>query len=267
MTLAQVIRRNGVLFVATTQGIAALPPLAVLLLDGGTTVSVVLAAALVVALGWDYLFAALRHRTIIPTGLTTAVIFTLFAPADMPLWHLVVVVSLGCVIGELVFGGRGFAFLSPATVALALLLLSLPDATLRAPSAAMALACLPGAALLLGTGLLSLRVAAGFALALGVAVGVTDAAGAVPVLIACSAALVFLVCDPTTGAVTPLGRIAHGVLAGGLVWVFSLGAPGTPGAPGPDALVFAALLGSLFAPLLDHIAITIAARRRRPRHG
>lgn len=264
MNVAHLFRRRGALFVAVIQGLAALPPLAVVLWDEGVAALVLLAIALLMAVGWDYIFAALRRRLFEPFGITTAIIFTLFAPVDVSLWHLVVVVSLGCVIGELVFGGRGFAFLSPATVSLALLLLALPGAFLRPPTEAMALACLPGAVLLLVGGLLSLRVVAGFAVVLGFLASVGDLPSVLALLTACSAGLVFLICDPTTGAVTPIGRIAHGALAGGLVWVFA--GSGTI-APEPDALVFAALLASLFAPLLDHIVISLGAWRRRPRHG
>jgi Na+-transporting NADH:ubiquinone oxidoreductase subunit B len=219
-----------------------------------------LLVALLVAVGWDYVFAKLRHRRFQPFGITTAMIFALFAPVDIPLWHLVVVLSLGCGIGELVFGGRGFSFASPATVSLALLLLALPGVVLRAPTEAMALSCLPGAALLLATGLLSLRTVFAFAVTLGALFGVAAMPDALALACAVSVSLLFLVSDPTTGAVTGPGRLAHGAFAGGLVWVF--GGSGA-GIPPPDALVFAALLASLFAPLLDHIAIALTASRRR----
>ena len=106
--------------------------------------------------------AVLRHRAFKPHGITTAAIFTLFVPPDMLLWHLVVVLSLGTVIGEHVFGGRGFAFLSPATVALALGLLSLPNMVLAAPDPVIALACIPGAVLLIAIGMLSVQIVLAF---------------------------------------------------------------------------------------------------------
>ena len=42
-------------------------------------------------------------------------------------------------------------------------------------------------------------------------------------------------------------------------------APGA--AVAPEAIVFAALLASIFAPLLDHAAVLVIARIRRRRHG
>jgi len=76
--------------------------------------------------------------------------------------------------------------------------------------------------------------------------------------------LVFLIGDPVAGASTQLGRWVFGVLAGLLIVVFDTMA-------GPDvataAIVFASLLASLFAPLIDHFAVALIVRRRRIAHG
>ena len=261
---ASLMQGRGAGGLVAIQSLALLPPLGVSLWHGGTATLGILLAALLVVLIWDYAFAALRHRRFEPHGLTTAAIFTLFVPADMPLWHLVVVLSLGCVIGERIFGGRGFAFLSPATVALALGLLSLPDLTFVSPSSALALACLPGAALLLATGLLSLRIALSFLVVMILVLGVSSFETAIILLTTSSVALVFLICDPTSAAVTSWGRVLHGALAGGLAWVFA-GLGDVP--PGAGALVFAALMASLMAPLIDHIVLSFNAWRRQRHYG
>lgn len=249
---ARLMQGRGALPPAVLQGLATLPPLALLLWQDGGAMLRPLASAALIVLVWDIAFATARRRPLEPVGLTTALIVAVMVPADLPLWHLAVALSLGYVVGERVFGGRGFAFLSPAAVTLALLLLSLPTLELRAPDAALALACLPGALLLVAAGLLSLRVLLGFGIVLIVLTGATDLQGLATLATASAVAALFLIGDPTTGAVTRVGQVAHGGLAGLLAWVFA-GSGSTP--PGAEALVFAALLASIFAPLLDHLAI------------
>src|SRR5690606_32677192 len=73
--------------------------------------------------------------------------------------------------------------------------------------------------------------------------------------------LVFLVGDPVASAATRWGRWIYGALAGGLASLF--GWAGT-GIDGPQPIVMAALVASLFAPLID--AGVIAATLRRWRH-
>lgn len=264
IALAQTLPHRGADAAVALQTLAVLPPLALTLWFGGLPMLGLLVVSLGTVLAWDYTFASLRHRPFRPYGITTAAIFILFIPPDMPLWHLIVVLSLGAVIAEHAFGGRGFAFLSPATAALALALLSLPGLALVTPSPAMALACIPGAVLLLAFGLLSLQIAIAFLVTLAFAFGVATAADLSGLLIASAVGLVFLVCDATSAAVTGVGRVLHGALAGGLVWVFA-GFGGD--APAPDALVFAALMASLFAPLIDHGAVALNALWRRRRYG
>lgn len=256
--------RRGADGVVVIQGVALTLPVAVAAWLGGLPFLGVLIASLVVVSAWDYIFAALRHRPFKLYGITTAAIFSLFVPPEMPLWHLVVVLSLGTIIGEHVFGGRGFAFMSPATVALALGLLSLPNMVMTAPEPAVALACLPGVILLLVFGVLSVPISLTFLAVLFLVFMPTTPPEALNLLTACSVGLIFLVCDPTSAAVTGMGRVVHGALAGGLVWVFSgIGVDSPP----PDALVFAALMASLFAPLIDHGVVAINGVWRRRRYG
>ncbi|OAN77302.1 hypothetical protein A8B78_14325 [Jannaschia sp. EhC01] len=264
IALSRTIPLHGADGSVLIQTLALIPPVAVAAWVGGLPFLGTLAVALVVVLAWDYIFATLRQRAVKPYGITTAAIFVLFVPPEMPLWHLVVVLSLGSVIAEHVFGGRGFAFLSPATAALALGLLSLPNLTLMTPSPAIAWACLPGAVLLLLFGMLSVPIALVFLATLVVAFGITTPPDAVGLLAACSVALLFLVCDPLSAAVTGMGRVLYGALAGVLAWVFSGFGGGVPSA---DALVFAALLASLFAPLLDTMAVAVNGLWRRRRYG
>jgi Na+-transporting NADH:ubiquinone oxidoreductase subunit B len=176
------------------------------------------------------------------------------------LWQAVVAVSFGVVLGELIFGGRGFGFVSPATIAIAVLLISFPQIALPVASAELAIASLPGGALLLLLGLVSWRVMLSVVAAAGLAL---LPAGVDPVAVATALAfgLVFLICEPTSAASTNPGRWVYGALAGGLCVLFS-----PSGMITTEGLIFAALMSSIFAPLIDHIVILAHGYWRQRRH-
>ncbi|WP_298864053.1 RnfABCDGE type electron transport complex subunit D [uncultured Sulfitobacter sp.] len=224
--------------------------------------AVQLIAAIATAIGWEALFALARHRGFSLHGLTTALIIVVLFPPDLAIWELVLILSLGVTLGELVFGGRGFGFVQPATVAAALLLFSFPQSALTPPSQAVALATLPGAAILIGLQLISWRIIFGAFAGLAVCIALTgQAIDAVSVGAAMAFSLVFLICDPFAAAATNPGRWIYGVLAGSLIALFADGA-----VPTTQAMVFAAMLASLTAPLIDHLVVLVHARLRRLRH-
>ena len=252
----------GVTGATTAQVLALLAPFAVTLMQNGPAQGMILAAALAIVIFWEGLFGLLRHQMISMHGLTTALIVSVLVPPDLPLWQLGIALSLGVILGELIFGGRGFGFLNPATVSLSLLLFSFPQASLMEPTPALAIATLLGAALLLYLGLISWRVILGAGLAvvtlLAVQQQAVDAQGLATAL---AFGLVFLICDPNAAASTNPGRWAYGILTGALIILFSVGQLPLP----TDAVVFAALLASVFAPLIDHLVILADAARRRSR--
>ena len=254
----------GVTGVTVAQVLAMTPPVAVATIYAGQSKLFVLVAALMVVLFWEVLFAFVRKRWISVHGLTVALIVAVLAPADLPISQLAVVLSLGLVLGELIFGGRGFGFLAPATVSLSLLVFSFPQAGLASVSPEVALAIVPGAALLLFLGLISWRVILGANLAV-LALLALQGLPIDPILIApaLTFGLIFLICDPTAAASTNPGRWLYGVLTGILIALFSSGDGATP----TEAVVFAALLSSVFAPLIDHLVILADAARRRRRNG
>lgn len=248
--------------VTALQVLAVLPPVAVLFWLDPPGLVLVLATAAVTAVAWEMLFAGVRKRAFTAHGLTTALIVALFVPSGIAPWHVAVALSLGVVMGELIFGGRGFGFVSPSALSLSLLVVAFPDTVLRAPSADTALAVIPGLLLLLAAGLLSLRIVAGVGIgALALLAVSAQAIEPFAVLTALSIGTVFLVADPIAASTTPLGRLVYGALAGALAVVFSP-------ALEPEALVAAALLASVFAPLIDHGAVLLHGRSgRRYRHG
>lgn len=230
-----------------------------------------LLAALTVALGlavlWPLVFARVRGRPVGWDGAVTAMVFVTLMPARVPLWQLALAMSFGLVMGDLVFGGRGRGFLSPAAVGLAFLLVSFPAGDMAGDTAsghglATALAAVAGGALLLGTRILSWRVVAGCCAALIALRLPWPTAGGLPIVpgAALIVGLVFLIGDPIAAACTNAGRWAYGLLAGALVVV--LGHVGHAELP---SVVFAALLAGIFAPLIDQAVIWANVRRRARR--
>jgi Na+-transporting NADH:ubiquinone oxidoreductase subunit B len=258
------LHRRGVAGITLVQTIAMIPPLAIRFWVEGPAVFGLLIPALAIVFLWDTVFASLRSRPIALFGITTAVLFTILAPLDASLWQQFVVLSIGTALGELIFGGRGFAFLSAPVVALALWVLSFPSVPLAEPNPALSMAAVPGAALLLGMGLLSWRLMLSFlvvllALAWFIQGSITLELALLPIL-----ALTFLIADPNAASATQLGRIVQGGLAAVLVVVFSPVADATMSS---EALVFAALLASLAAPLIDQGAMAINLWQRRMRRA
>jgi Na+-transporting NADH:ubiquinone oxidoreductase subunit B len=251
--------------VSLLQAIALAPVLAVDVVTRGPLVVPLFVTGLAVALFWENLFAFLRHADFSFHGLTTAMLVTLFAPLGVEAWQLAVAVSLGVVLGELVFGGRGFGFVNPAAASLALLVFSFPQLTLVAPELTVALATLPGAILLLIAGLISWRVLLATSLIALAAVGFTSTIWEpVSLAITLSVGIVFLIADPVSAACTNPGRWAYGALAGFLTALFAGFSLENLTA---EAVVFAALLASLFAPLIDHLMVLTNAYNRKRRHA
>lgn len=253
---------GGVAGVTLVQVLALIPPSAVAAFATPEGYGIHVAWALATALIWETLFAAIGKRGYSFHGVTTALVVIVLIPADLPIWQLVVMLSLGVILGELVFGGRGFGFLNPATVTLSLLVFSFPQVQLVPSTAALAIATLPGAALLLLLGLISGRVVlstlAGTAAILALIGLPLDG---VTIGSALTFGIVFLICDPTAAAATNPGRWVYGLLAGALVVLFS-----ASGDLSSEAVVFASLLASLFAPLIDHLVVLADARRRKVAH-
>lgn len=258
-------RWTGPLIMAATFA-ALLPPLAVAIHDRGSAVLVSVALAAVVALLWQLVFEGVRRRPHTWSWAATAIIFAILMPPTVPLWQQALAVTFGVVLGEQVFGGWGRNFLSPAAVAVAFLLFSFPTAAAVPAGMALGIASTVSGAALVAAGLASWRVIVGFAIA-ATAVGLAATGSFSADWVSggyALFALVFLVCDPVSAASTNAGRWAHGALAGGTMVLLGLAGSG-PGSV--NAAVFAALLASLFAPLVDRIVIEANVWRRTRRDG
>ncbi|HUS55587.1 MAG TPA: RnfABCDGE type electron transport complex subunit D [Thermohalobaculum sp.] len=254
--------------VTAVTGVALLAPLALTIFERGAAMMMALGLAVGLAVMWQLVFARLRGRPMGWDGIATALIFVLLLPGAVPLWHQGLALSFGIVMGDQIFGGRGRGFVNPAVVGLAFLLFSFPGVTTGTPGPSVAIAAALGGALLLAVGLMSRRVIAGFGLGIAtLMVLLPDPEGWAALQSASLVlGLVFLIGDPVAAACTNAGRWFYGGLAGALVVL--LGHSGD-GVGALASVVFAALLASIFAPLIDQIVIwaNIRRRARRQSHG
>lgn len=249
----------GISGITVLQMLALIPPVIIDIIEKGAGQAGILTAALVTAVFWDLVFASIRKRPFRFHGITVALVVTVFVPPSLPLWQLVLVLSLAVVLSEHIFGGRGFGFLSPAAVALSLLVFSFPQVHLELTSMFVAVASLPGALLLLFAGLISWRVIIGTLSTLAVLFFLLG--NEVHILslgIALMFGITFLICDPTSASSTNPGRWAFGFLAGALIFIFS----GNTDHVTSQGIVFASITASIFAPLIDHLVVLVHARRR-----
>jgi Na+-transporting NADH:ubiquinone oxidoreductase subunit B len=246
--------------------VALMVPLAVAIFERGAGIVASLVFALGLAVLWPLVFARMRRRPMGWDGIVTALIFVLLLPGPVPLWQQGLALSFGLVMGDLIFGGRGRGFLNPAVVGLAFLLFSFPGTASETPGPSVAIAAGVGGALLLALGLLSWRVVVGFGFGIAGLMALLPAPEDWVALHSASLVLglVFLIGDPVAAACTNVGRLLYGGLAGALVVVLGQ----TGGGMGTlTTLVFAALLASIFAPLIDQIVITANIRWRARRQG
>lgn len=241
---------------------ALLPMLLAWLWDGGLTAAGRLGFTLVVSGFWHLAFMLIRAQPPSFAGVLTALAVAMLAPEDLSLLQLILGISFGSVIAELVFGGWGRNVLNPATVTLAFLGFGFPAAPWPDLSVPIGWAAIPALALGVLFGVMALRLVLGAVLALALCLwaGVPLA----PLLPVAGIVLALLVSDPVASASTKLGGWLNGLLYGLLLALF---AAHWQGAAPVQMAVSAALLASLAAPLLDEIALALWILRRRMRHG
>lgn len=73
---------------------------------------------------------------------------------------------------------------------------------------------------------------------------------------------VFLATDPVSAAMTNTGRWVYGLFIGVMIVLIRVGNPSHP-----DGVMFAILLGNIFAPLIDYLVVLANIRRRTRRGG
>ncbi len=242
--------------------LAAYLPLALFWLwFGGAEELQRLALATLVLAIWQLVFLLARAQPVSLSAMITALAIAMLAPEGLGAFRLILGISFGAVLGELVFGGWGRNLVNPATVALSFLGFGFSGFVWPEILLPVALAAIPTAVIGMMTGVMPASVILGAALGASgaVALGLLPAS----VLPAAGVVLVLLVADPVTNATTFLGRWLVGLLYLALAILFVNGWHGV--AP-VQLAVAAALLTSLAAPALDEMALALWYAQRRRRH-
>lgn len=239
-------------------GVLALaPPLIVRLYEEGTEAALQRLLLLVLAIGiayiWAILFALRTERPPAPGLFVFAAAFVLLLPGPVPWGSAILALSFGAVFGREIFGGQ--TILPPALIGLAFAIFSFPEAgyetrdiLAQSPDLLFAMSCLPGAAVLILRGSLSWQVAVGALVGLVVA-GLLSGDPAWwqhPGLGTFTAGVLFLAASSEGAGKRKSAQLLHGFLVGILILLIRYADPAQP-----DGVVFAALLGGLFAPLAD----------------
>lgn len=245
--------------------VCALPAAVVGLGEGGADAVWRFCLSLVVIGFWQGVFLVARAQPLSPIAIVTAVAVTILAPGAVSDWQLILALSFGTVLGEQIFGGWGRNIINAAVATLAFLYFGFPEIHHSGFGPLLGLASLPAALILVATGIVAWQVL--LAAIAGVVAATLLMGGDATVLVSQGSlafGLVFLVADPVASAATRGGRWAYGLLAGGLIAVFGWGGGGIDA---PHAVVFAALLASLFAPLIDAGVLALMIGRRKHGHG
>ncbi len=260
--LRQYVRSGGMSAVTALQIVALVAPLTMAIADRGIGTAQIAITSIVICVLWEIIFASVRAARWSFNGVTTGVLVAIFVAADTSLWHITIAVSLGVVIGELIFGGRGFGFLNAAVVSLAMLMLSFPATSLAPATTQIALATIPGLVLLYFSGLVPWRIilaCLGFVLAFGLLE--TAAIDLESKLVVLALGITFFIADPFACCQSRAGQFLEGVLAAVLIFVFNGGTTFIS----QQSIIQAALLCSLLAPLIDQSSIVIISKfRGRP---
>jgi len=241
--------------------LALLPPLLVRIAadsdDSALPRLGLLALAFAVSHIWRAVFSGGRF-SLVPAAdqYSFALLFALMLPGPVGWGSALIATSFGWVFGREIFGGK--SILSPVLVALAFAIFSFPQGGFEAqavfsdePDLALALACLPGAAWLIWRRFLSWQTLAGALIGVAAASLFAAVPGAPSwwaqvVLGGFPLGVLFIAAAPESAPRRPTARWLHGAIVGAMVVVIRLFNPVQP-----DGVIFAALIGALFAPLLD----------------
>ena len=237
-----------------------LPPLVVRCLHDGPDIAVqrltLLGLVVAITLLWSCLFGRRLWPLHVGAPLHFSILFVLLIFEPVGWGGVLLAASFGWVFAFEMFGGK--PVLSPVVVALGFAIFSFPDTGFQElwiinaePGLQMALACLPGAVWLVWRKQVVLPAL------IGIAVGVVTIVPLFPESVLWSDHLligtlvvgaVFIAADARYVPEPLAAQIAYGLLVGGLVTMFRLADPDQP-----DGVVFALLLGGLFAPLLGRV--------------
>jgi Na+-transporting NADH:ubiquinone oxidoreductase subunit B len=243
---------------------ALLPPLGLAAFSSGLSLAGIIGVALVTAAAWQGAFARWRRLPFCASGAVTALIVAVMVPGTASLWQIALAITFAVVIGEQIFGGYGRNFVNTAALALAFLMFSFPDGGYDKGGITDWAVVAPGGLALMALGFVNWRIVAAALIGAGAVLLAKGGMPATEQVLAGSFAfaVVFLASDPVSAPSTNGGRWIYGAAVGAMA---ALGAAN--GSFSARAVVFACLIGSIFAPLVDQGAIWINHRLRKWRHG
>jgi len=207
---------------------------------------------------WQWIFAHKRQHKIGTDTLFQASLLCLLLPVAVDYWQVALVASFGAVIGEQIYGGRGHSFTSPVLVALALLFYSFQfTGTAESSSTSSVLSYLSLILILLPIPFLLFHRELDWIVFCAIAAGffmlmlVTDSATELKPVSAVLACVLYCSCDPLLCPKSTIGKALYGLLVGVLLYLLD------PAVALIEKAVFACLIGTITAPLLDWLGITV----------
>jgi len=237
----------------------------------------------------EIVFALVRKRPMVPGVLVPGLALALVLPPGTPLWMAGLGAAFGTFFGKEVFGGTGHNLFNPAAVGKCFLFLSYPTVMMEAVRAGAAGPVPAGASLLLGPQPGGAGEVCAACILAGALVLVLSRAGSWRTMLsvelsagALSAALwafapdrfdpphaallsggllfgaCFLASDPATSPVSRGGKWIYGAMVGALAVVIRNFSAYNAYSQG---VMFAVLLGNLFAPMIDSAALALRSRR------
>jgi Na+-translocating ferredoxin:NAD+ oxidoreductase RnfD subunit len=252
--------------------LAAAPALALVSVQTGGRAAALCLAAFAGGRLVELTAARARHRPSHGGSLTVAVLLSLVLPVSTPLWLAMAAAAFGTLFAREAFGGTGHNVFSPVLTSQALVVVSYPVLAGEASVASLNLheplrllghslpfshwalcaVCLGGIWMLVTRAVDPRTIAGLLASALGVvvtlgALGLGEAPAPLTLLTSGGFLAIGLLvaADPSTSPATPQGRVAYGLLIGGLAAVIATFSGNA------DYMMFAVLLGNMVAPTLD----------------
>jgi len=248
--------------------VALVPPTIAAVAHSGARVLVTMVVALVCSAVVELAFARVRRRAFsVGFGVVlTGVAFPLLMPAGAPLWMIGLAAAFGALFAKEAFGGTGHQVFHPAMVAKCFLLISWPGTMGELIKGADAVAVGEGSLIAIGVAaaiVIVSRRGALFPVIGGLSGAVATAAifatidaerFASPGEVLASGAFWFALCvvsiDRASSPRHPAPAAAYGLVVGAVaVCIKYLSAYGSY----TEAMIFAVLLGNLFAPALDSV--------------
>ena len=249
--------------------VAAVPCLVFATYYFGIRILIMAAVAFVAGAAVEIAFSLVRKKPVTGGTLVFAVLLTLMLPPTIPLWMVALASVFGTFFGKEVFGGTGHHIFSPVLLGKGFLMFSYPTVVKGSYFGSMLGSSYPDAWISCSAAILVGGIAMVIARRenLLVLAGLLFAAGSLAVAMGHSGHLpygsmlefmvadgflfgaCFLVCDPACSPHDRAGKLLYGMSIGAIAVLMRCFSNYS------DAMMSAILMGNLFAPLVDALAL------------